>query len=120
MVFSSCQESLEDRAYRETLEFNKKFCPMRVDPTVVLDSIVFDKTTTTKCSYFTLEGIADDLENAQAKSSTIREALVADIKNSPNEKLFKEAGFSYRFVYHSASDKNTVLYQTTITKEDYE
>jgi hypothetical protein len=119
-LLSSCQESLEDRAYRETLEYNKKFCPMRVDATSVLDSIVFDKTTKTKCSYFTLEGVADNLQNAQAKSAALREVLVTDIKNSPNEIKFKEAGFSYRFVYRSASDKNVVLFQTTITKEDYQ
>lgn len=118
-LLAGCQESLEDRAVRETAEYNKKFCPMRVDVTTMLDSIVFDKATKTKRSYFTLEGVADDIVKAQANASLIREALVNDTKNSPNEKKFKEAGFSYQFVYRSASNKNVVLFETTITKDDY-
>ena len=119
-MLASCQESLEDRAVREASEYNKKFCPMRVNPNTVLDSITFDKATHTKASFFTLEGKADDLSYTQDNASSLREALVADIKNSPNEKIFKEAGISYRFVYRSASDKKVVLFETTIKKEDYQ
>ncbi len=120
ILLAGCHESLEDRAVRETAEFNEKFCPMKVDATTVLDSIVFDKATLTKRSYFTLSGVADNLEQAQANSLRIREALVADTKASPNEKKFKEAGYSYYFIYRSASHKDVVLFETTITKNDYQ
>ena len=115
-----CQESLEDRAVRETREYNKKFCPQRVDASTTLDSIVFDKATKTKRSFFTLEGVADDLSAAQANATQIREALIAQTRNSPDEQKFKEAGFSYYFVYRSASHKDVVLFETTITKDDYQ
>ena len=119
-MLTACQESLEERAARETAEYNRKFCPQRVDASTTLDSIVFDKATLTKRSYFTLEGVADDLAAAQANAPRIREALIADTKNSPNEKKFKEAGFSSYFVYWSASHKGQVLYETTITEADYQ
>ena len=118
-VTVGCQESFEDRAARETAEYNKKFCPLRVDASTTLDSIAFDKATHTKRSYFTLEGAADNKERAALNASMIRESLVSEIKNSPNELKFKEAGYSYYFVYRSASEKGATLFETTITKEDY-
>ena len=41
LIFSACQESLDERIKRETSEFNKRRCPQKIDEFVTLDSISY-------------------------------------------------------------------------------
>ena len=116
----SCQESLEDRAAREAQEFNRKFCPQRIDDNSRLDSFTFDKASHTFTRHFTITS-ADSLsaERAKEKQFELRKALVEEVKSDMNMRVFKENGYSFRFVAHSGLDTSIVLYDSTITKEDY-
>ena len=45
LLFSACQETLEERCSREARDFTRKHCPMTVGNDVVMDSMTFDAAT---------------------------------------------------------------------------
>lgn len=121
MLLVGCnkQESIEDRAAREAQTYTRRMCPEKLNEFTRLDSITFDRATLTVTQHLTLLGNADNLEVATAKSDEIRKELVAGVKADTSNKLFKDHGFRYRFLARSESDSKIVLYDTTVTPEDY-
>jgi ADP-ribose pyrophosphatase YjhB (NUDIX family) len=116
-VTTSCQESLEDRCRRECTDFTQKKCPMRIDDCTVMDSMTFDSSTRTISYAYTLSGMLDD--STYLSQANPRELLLGELRNSPNLKLYKEAGYRFTYLYHSASRKGTKLFETTFSANDY-
>ena len=50
----------------------------------------------------------------------IREALVKEVRQSTNLKVYKDAGMGFRYVLRSATNPKKVLFTTDITPKDYE
>ena len=117
VVLTSCQETLEERCEREAKTFTEKNCPLRVAPGIAMDSMTFDKATHTIAYIYTLSGVVDD--TAVINQSQPRERLLQEVKNSTNMKLYKEAGFSFRYTYFSTKEKGTKLFEATFRKSDY-
>lgn len=117
LMAAGCQESLEDRCEREAKEYTEKHCPTPVAKDVVMDSMTFDKMTHTITYAYTLSGQLDD--TAVVKGAKSRELLLQEIKNSANLRLYKEAGYSFRYVYHSGKKKGTQLFDATFREADY-
>ncbi len=113
-----CQESLEERCEREAREYTEKHCPTPVAKDVVMDSMTFDKTTHTITYAYTLTGQLDD--SAVVEGAHSRDLLLQEIKNSANLRLYKEAGYSFRYVYHSGKKKGTQLLDATFRQSDYQ
>ena len=113
-----CQESLENRAERESREFTKKNCPYQIDPQRTLDSMTFDKKTLTFSQYETIRGIGDDAAHFDKIKVQLRNALVNELHNDTNKRNYKKAGYSYRYVMRSEST-GQVLFETTINKMEY-
>lgn len=120
LLFSACQESLEDRAAREAQDYNRKYCPQQVDENSRLDSFTFDKSSHTFVRYFTIVTDSQSAQRAQEKAVEIRNALVEEVRNDMNMRIFKEKGYSFRFVARSDQDSALVLYDATITQNDYQ
>ena len=120
LLLSGCQESLEDRAAREVVEYTQKYCPQKLNDFTTLDSLTFDKATLTFTQYLTLSGNADNAERAREMNVQIKEEMVQAVITDTSQKRYKDEGYSFRFVARSQKDKNVILYQTTITKEDYQ
>ena len=118
LAIVACQESLQDRAEREAKEYTKKNCPMPYDQMLMLDSVSFDKATTTLNYYYTISGAADDRENIEKNKVKMRDTLIKALHGNTDQRVYKDAGFSYRYVYYSKSD-GSVLFDTTLKKEDY-
>lgn len=117
MLLTACQESLEDRCAREAKEFTEKNCPRAVDKEIVLDSMTFEKATHTISYLYTLTGT---LDNPQRVDKTkFREALLLEVKNSTNLKLYKDAGYSFRYAYYSEKENGTKLFEATFRESDY-
>ena len=114
-----CQESLQDRAEREAREYTKKNCPRVINQMMVLDSTAFDKATSTFFHYYTIRGAADDREHIEKIKKEMREGLIKELHENTTNIIFKKAGFSYRYVMFSKND-GSVLYDTTLKKEDYQ
>ena len=117
MLLISCQESLEDRCAREAKEFTEKNCPRAVDKEIVLDSMTFEKATHTISYLYTLNGTLDDPQRID--STHFRELLLMEVKNSTNLKLYKDAGYAFRYCYYSEKNNGTKLFEATFRESDY-
>ena len=113
----ACQESLEERCQRECADFTRKKCPMRIDENTILDSMTFRATTHTVGYAYTLSGMLDD--SAYLQRANPRQLLLGELRNSAHLKLYKEAGYRFRYAYYSASRKGAELFETTFSPEDY-
>ena len=119
VMLTGCQESLEQRAVREAQEYTQKHCPEKQDEFSILDSITFDIATHTLTQHITLIGGADSPEKIADRRDMLHEIMVEAIRNDTNYKKFKDAGYSFRFIARGEHRKDTVLYDQTITAEDY-
>jgi ADP-ribose pyrophosphatase YjhB (NUDIX family) len=117
VLLTSCQESLEDRCDREAKEFTEKNCPRQIAAEIVMDSMTFEKTTHTISYLYTLNGSLDD--TAKVDSAHFTELLLMEVKNSTNLKLYKDAGYSFRYAYYSAKENGTKLFEATFRESDY-
>ena len=117
LVLSACQESLEKRCQREARDYTTKNCPLPVAENVVMDSMTFDAATHTIGYIYTLSGVIDD--TAMINKNNPRESLLKSLKNTPNLKLYKDAGYSFRYTYYSAKQKGMKLFEATFREKDY-
>ena len=118
LLLTACQESLEDRCARECKEYTQKKCPVLVTKGVTLDSMTFDKSRQLITYYYTVSGILDDAEALREHNAS--SLLLKELKNTAALKLYKDAGYNFRYVYHSAKEKGTRVLDTTFRKKDYQ
>lgn len=115
-LLASCQETLEERAARESRDYTEKHCPAPVAYQVTMDSMTFDKVSQTFGYYYSLSGTLDD--SAYIKQNNPRDMLLQQVKNSTNLKMYKDAGYGFRYVYMSTKNKAT-LFDVTFKQKDY-
>ena len=118
MALMACQESLDERCARECRDYTKKNCPSLIADGVTIDSLVFQQNTRTLTYYYTVEGVIDDAE--QLKKHDLRGELLKELKNSTSMKLYKEAGYHFRYVYYSTKNSGTKVFDTTFRQKDYQ
>lgn len=116
LMMVSCQQSLDDKCAKEAAEFTRKKCPTRIDEYTQIDSMTFDKSTHTLAYWYKLTGKADNPE--LFKQNDMRKTLVSQIKNSTTLQAYKDAGYSFRYVYVSEKEKK-VYFDATVSKKDY-
>ena len=112
-LMAACTESLEDRAAREAKEYSEKVCPTPYVNDGRTDSTVFDKTTRTYTYYMTLRGKADNYQVINANKKKLYNIQKESLDNNPGLKKYKEAHFTFRFIYRSAKDPKLVLLDDT-------
>ena len=117
ILLTACQESMDERCAREAREFTKKKCPALVANGVTVDSMTFEPKSRTLSYYYTVEGVADDPEVIQRND--LRSMMLKELKNSATLKDYKEAGYQFRYVYRSAKNKGTQLFEATFRQKDY-
>ena len=115
-LFSSCQESLEDKCAKEAADFTRKKCPSKIDENTEIDSMTFDKSTHTLAYWYTLIGKTENPE--LFKRVNLRKSLVEQIKNSTSMQAYKDAGYSFRYIYRSKKE-NKIYFDATIARKDY-
>lgn len=117
-LISSCQETIEERCVRECREYTKTKCPLPCDKYTTIDSLVFDADSHTLIYYYTLKAEADSAGLISVENA--RNALLQETKNSTKIRLYKEHGYSFRYIYHSQRNPETVLLDILLKKEDYQ
>lgn len=117
-LISSCQETIEERCVRECREYTKTKCPLPCDEYTTIDSLVFDADSHTLIYYYTLKAEADSAGMISVENA--RNALLQEAKNSTKIRLYKEHGYSFRYIYHSQRNPETVLLDILLKKEDYQ
>ena len=114
----ACQESLEDRAARESKEYTQRMCPTPVYNSSRTDSVTFDKQTKTYTYHCLLYDRLDDTATINRVKQQLHEELRKGILEDTHTKAYKEAGFSFRYVCRSAKDPKIVLYDDTFKAAD--
>jgi hypothetical protein len=80
--------------------------------------MTFDKSRVVMTYYYTVSGILDDAEALREHDA--RGLLLKELKNTASLKLYKDAGYSFRYVYHSSKEKGTRVLDATFRKKDYQ
>ena len=113
IAFTACSESLEDRAARDAKEYTEKYCPTPYVNDSRTDSASFDKQTRVYTYYMTLRNKADNEQIISEHRKELREVQKQSIDNNPGLKQYKDKHFSFRIIYHSASQPGKVLLDET-------
>lgn len=111
-----CHEDLDQRAYREAREHTAKNCPMVIAPGITNDSLTYDRQTRTVSYYFTL---GKDIDAGKINGSLARQELQTEIINATNLRLYKDAGFNFRYVYMSEKSGDAIVFDFLFTPKDY-
>ena len=117
LILGACQESLEDKCARECVEFTKRKCPSSVAQDMLIDSMTFARATHTIQYYYKLTG-ASDRSDAYPKDQA-RQLLKDALKNTTQVMAYKEAGYSFRYIYYSEKNPKTVYLDILLTEKDY-
>ena len=118
LTLVACQETLEERCAREARTYTEKKCPVLVTEGVMLDSLTFQQSTHTLSYCYTA---SDFYDNADFYANNdIRGILLKAVKNEPEMKLYKDAGYNFRYVYYSQKKSGTKLFDTTFRSKDYQ
>jgi hypothetical protein len=118
LLITACQESLEQRAQRTLKEFSERNCPMPLSDAIMMDSCAFETDTHTLHYYYTFMGAMDN--DSTLNTAGMRELLSSSLKNETSVRIFKEAGYSFKYTYFSQSNPGKLLFETTFTKDDYQ
>ncbi len=118
LLLTACQETMDERCARECREYSEKKCPVLVTEGVTIDSLTYTSHSRTITYYFTAGGILDDSEKLH--QNDLRGMLLKELKNSTTMKEYKEAGYNFCYVYFSAKNKGTRLFEATFLKKDYQ
>jgi len=118
LILGACQESLEDKCARECVEFTKRKCPSSVAQDMLIDSMTFARATHTIQYYYKLTG-ASDRSDAYPKDQA-RQLLKEALKNTTQVMAYKEAGYSFRYIYYSEKNPKTVYLDILLTEKDYQ
>ena len=119
LIFVGCQKSMEDRVAQECKEYTKKQCPSQIVANTRMDSMVYESDSRTIRYYYSLFNDADNKDRIAAHKQELRQTLLAAVKKDMGTKIYKEAGFNFRFTYHSGKDPKTILFDQTFKKGDY-
>ena len=118
LTLGACQESLEERCARECTEFTKRKCPSQVAQEMVIDSMSFDRASHTIAHYYKLTGNSDRADAYEKDQA--RELLKNELKNTTQVMVYKEAGYSFRYIYYSEKNPETVYLDILLTEKDYQ
>lgn len=114
---TSCKhESLRERLYRESIEFNKK-CPQRLDQATTLDSVNYSIEQNEYTYHYSLESeIASQINNEN--SNDFRSNLLESLKNATNLMEQKNEGVTFTYIYYDKESHN-VVFKTSLNAQDY-
>ena len=117
LLFTACQESLEDRCAREAQEYTRKNCPAKMDNNTILDSMTFERSSHTLHYYYKLTGFAD--QDSIAKKIDAVNVLKKELKNTTGLKLYKDNHYRFAYTFRSEKDPDKILIDVVFTDKDY-
>ena len=117
LLFTACQESLEDRCAREAQEYTRKNCPAKMDNNTILDSMTFERSSHTLHYYYKLTGFAD--QDSIAKKIDAVNVLKKELKNTTGLKQYKDNHYRFAYTFRSEKDPDKILIDVVFTDKDY-
>lgn len=117
LLFTACQESLEDRCEREAKEYTRKNCPAKMDNNTTLDSLTFERETHTLHYYYKLTGFADN--DSVVENLDVVNILKNELRNTTTLKLYKDNHYRFAYTYRSEKNPEKVFIDIVLTDKDY-
>jgi len=117
-LFAACQESLEEKCAKEARVYTEKNCPSKLGDNIIIDSMTFEAATHTLHYYYRLTGVADSV--GAMSIDDVKATLLKDLRNTTSMKAYKDAGYNFAYTYRSEKNPKTVLYDVTLTTDDYQ
>lgn len=118
-ALSSCHRTtLEDQAENLAKEYTERYCPTPIKDMQRTDSMTFDRNTHTLSFYFTLTDQADNVDNMKLLQKKITKTLLDELKENTTFKVYKDAGYNFRYVFRSKSTNN-ILYEKNFSRKNY-
>ncbi len=114
----SCQTDLKERAAKECQRYTETKCPTPVVNNTQLDSMVFDKATTTLHYYYKFSGSADNISAIAKQQPQLRKMLANALRSETSIKAYKDAGFSFQYTYRSSKNPRQILLNEVFTSKD--
>ena len=118
-MLTACQKSIEERAEEEARAYTEKYCPTPVYNNTRTDSLIFIRADRTFIYYCSLTGALDSLEVINQFRNDLYDGLLKSIRESTQLKLYKDAGFNFRYIIRSEKSPETVLFESTFKPEEY-
>lgn len=115
----ACQENLEERVAKECKEYTTKRCPTPIRNNTRMDSMSFDTNTRTIRYYYSIFNEADNPKIIESNKKQLFQTLLKAVRNETDTKAYKEAGFNFRYTYHSGKAPQKTLLDIKLTKNDY-
>lgn len=84
-----------------------------------MDSMTYEPQTRTIHYYYSIYNEGDNKANVEANKKLLQQILLNGIKTDTASKLYKEAGFNFRFTYRSGKNPKTILLDETYKKGQY-
>lgn len=120
ILLASCHENIEERAQREAREFTERFCPTPVVNYTRTDSVTFDMKSRTYTYYCSVTDIMDNPDIINQNKDNIKNGLLESIIGNTQIKVYKDAGFNFAYILHSAKKPGKVLFCVKYTPKEYE
>ena len=117
MLFTGCQQSLEERAAQEARLYTEKNCPLQLSDQIVMDSMTFDAATHTFGYHYHMMGKLDN--DSAIDQERMRQQLGEALRNLTSVQSYKAEGYNFRYVYRSQQHPEHILLETLFTREDY-
>ena len=117
MLFSACQETLEQQAERTFREYTAKNCPQQISETIVLDSCRFEADTHTPHYFYHFMGVMDN--DSVQEPVYMRQLLLDVLKNETSVRIYKENDYNFKYTYRSQKEPEKVLFEAAFTAADY-
>ena len=86
LLFSSCQETLDEKAERQARDYTRKYCPTPIDNDTRTDSIVFDTQKKVYYYYISFFNSLDDEYIVNENKDRFAQMLTQSIKDSPGDR----------------------------------
>ena len=109
LLFSSCQETLEEKAERQARDYTRKCCQITIGKDARTDGIGFDTQSKVYYYYISFFNSLDDEYIVNENKDRFAQMLTQSIKDSPGQRSFLEAGFRFKYICHSGSNPKKVL-----------
>lgn len=117
LLFCGCQQSMEERAANEARTYTQKNCPLQLSEQIVMDSMTFDAASHTFGYHYRMTGSLDN--DSAIDKPFMRQQLGDALRNLTSLQAYKDEGYSFRYVYRSASHPDHILLEELFTREDY-
>lgn len=120
LTLCGCHESMNKRAEREAMEYTKKYCPTPVQNHTHTDSVVFDNESKTFIYYCSIFDELDNQEIFNKNRIQISNALLDNLKENTQLRVYKKEGFGFRWVITSAKNSKVVYFDQQFTPKEYD